>query len=369
MGDAIPASVDRRTIKDRHECVTVWPLRRNGDEGNWRASPQYLRELLDAGFAKLGAYSKSGDRWSLLYLGKAQIRRIEEGELVVVGRDADQSVKLQRAGTRSLMPKTVWNRSSHRAGEHGTNLLKRLLPGRSFPFPKSLYAVEDALRIAVAERPDAVVLDFFAGSGTTAHALMRLNREDGGRRQSISVTNNEVSSDEAKMLHQEGRRPGDPEWEALGIFDYITRPRITAAISGATSEGESIRGHYQHGEEFPMADGFEENVEFLKLTYLDPVDVELGRAFTAVAPLMWMRAGGLGPIIEECRDAAGHHKSHEFTPYYGVLFNPDNWRVLSSSYPTPLRQRSSLQTRCRYSRALPRRCRSGSKQCGSTRTT
>ena len=347
----------------------MWPLRRNGDEGNWRASPQYLRELLDAGFAKLGAYSKSGDRWSLLYLGKAQIRRIEEGELVVVGRDADQSVKLQRAGTRSLMPKTVWNRSSHRAGEHGTNLLKRLLPGRSFPFPKSLYAVEDALRIAVAERPDAVVLDFFAGSGTTAHALMRLNREDGGRRQSISVTNNEVSSDEAKMLHQEGRRPGDPEWEALGIFDYITRPRITAAISGATSEGESIRGHYQHGEEFPMADGFEENVEFLKLTYLDPVDVELGRAFTAVAPLMWMRAGGLGPIIEECRDAAGHHKSHEFTPYYGVLFNPDNWRVLSSSYPTPLRQRSSLQTRCRYSRALPRRCRSGSKQCGSTRTT
>lgn len=359
VGSALAAGIDRRTIQDRHECVTVWPLRRNGDEGNWRVSPQYLRELLEAGFARVGAYNKSSNRWSLLYLGKAQIRRIEQGELIVVGRDTDKSVKLERAGSRSLTSKTVWNRSSHRAGEHGTNLLKRFLPGRSFPFPKSLYAVEDALRIAVADRPGAVVLDFFAGSGTTAHAVMRLNREDGGRRQSISVTNNEVSSDEARTLRQVGHRPGDPEWEALGIFEYITRPRITAVVSGATPEGASVRGDYQHGDEFPMAEGFEENVEFLKLTYLDPVDVELGRAFTAVAPLLWMRAGGLGPMIEECLDTAGRRKSYEFTAHYGVLFNPDTWRAFVDKLPdlakTAFIVTDSTSTFAGIAEALPRR--------------
>ena len=337
VGDALPADVDRKTVDDRAGCVTVWPLRMNGDEGNWRASPHYLRGLLEDGFAKVGAYDKPNDRWSLLYLGKAQIRRIGQGELSIVGRGADRSVQLERTGRRSLTPKTVWNRSSHRAGEHGTNLLRRFLPDRSFPFPKSLYAVEDALRIGVAERPDAVVLDFFAGSGTTAHAVMRLNREDGGRRQSILVTNNEVSADEARTLRQTGHRPGDPDWEALGIFHYITRPRITAAVSGVTAAGVTVRGDYKFGDEFPMAEGFEENVEFLKLTYLDPVDVELDRVFAAVAPLLWMRAGGVGPVIEECLDVAGRRKPHAFTERYGVLFNPDRWRTFVDRLPETAR--------------------------------
>ena len=337
IGDALPADVDRQTVDDRDGCVTVWPLRMNGDEGNWRASPHYLQELLEAGFAKVGTYDKSNDRWSLLYLGKAQIRRIEQGELVVVGRNADRSVQLEREGSRSSTPKTVWNRTSHRAGEHGTNLLRRFLPDRSFPFPKSLYAVEDALRIGVAERPDAIVLDFFAGSGTTAHAVMRLNREDGGRRQSIIVTNNEVSTDEAIALRRLGHRPGDPAWEALGVFDHITRPRIAAAVSGVTPEGVAVSGDYRFGDEFPMAEGFSENVEFLKLTYLDPVYVELDRAFGAVAPLLWLRAGGVGPVIEECLDAASRRKPYAFTDHYGVLFDPDTWRTFVDRLPASAR--------------------------------
>jgi adenine-specific DNA-methyltransferase len=84
--------------------------------------------------------------------------------------------------------------------------------------------VEDCLRFFVADKPDAVVVDFFAGSGTTAHAVMRLNRQDSGRRRTISVTNNEVGVDEQDDLVKAGRRPGDPAWEALGICDYITKP-------------------------------------------------------------------------------------------------------------------------------------------------
>ncbi len=82
-----------------------------------------------------------------------------------------------------------------------------------------------------------------------------------------------------------------------------------------------------------MSEGLEENIEFLKLTYLDPVDVELDCAFAAIAPLLWMRAGGAGPIIEECRDVAGLRKSYEFTPHYGVLFDPDSWRTFVERLP------------------------------------
>jgi len=56
------------------------------------------------------------------------------------------------------------------------------LPGRRFPYPKSLYAVEDVLRFFVADKPDALIIDFFGGSGTTAHAVARLNRQYPGRR-------------------------------------------------------------------------------------------------------------------------------------------------------------------------------------------
>src|SRR3546814_10219325 len=102
---------------------------------------------------------------------------------------------------------------------------------------KSLYAVEDCLKLFIADQKQAVVLDFFAGSGTTAHAVMRLNRQDGGARQSISVTNNEVAAEEQNALRLAALRPGDADWEKWGICDYITKPRIAAAISGERADG------------------------------------------------------------------------------------------------------------------------------------
>ncbi|MDG9415057.1 site-specific DNA-methyltransferase, partial [Streptococcus pneumoniae] len=89
--------------------------------------------------------------------------------------------------------------------------------------------VEDALRFYVKSKPEAVIVDFFAGSGTTAHAVMRLNKQDNGRRQCISVTNNEVAADEQASLRRGGLRPGDAEWERHGICEQITKPRIRAA--------------------------------------------------------------------------------------------------------------------------------------------
>ena len=121
--------------------------------------------------------------------------------------------------------------------------------------------------------------------------------------------------------------------EALGIFEHITLPRITAAVTGRTPDGNFVQGNYKFVDEFPMSDGFAENLEFFKLTYLDPVDVELDDAFSAVAPLLWMRAGGAGSVVEERLDAAGRQKPYAFTQYYGVLFNPDVWRTFVYMLP------------------------------------
>jgi adenine-specific DNA-methyltransferase len=178
-------------------------------------------------------------------------------------------------------------------------LLTALLPGRRFPFPKSLYAVEDALRFFVKEKPNAVVLDFFAGSGTTAHAVMRLNKQDNGFRQCISITNNEVGADEQKALREQGLRPGDEDWEKCGICDYITKPRVEAAITGKTLLGEPIKGEYKFTDEFPMADGFEENAEFFTLTYESPLAINHNVAFSRIAPLLWLRAGSRGKRIDK----------------------------------------------------------------------
>ena len=147
-------------------------------------------------------------------------------------------------------------------------------------------------------KPNAIVLDFFAGSGTTAHAVMRLNKQDGGCRQSISVTNNEVAASEQDALRKKGLRPGDTEWEKWGICNHITKPRVEAAITGKTPNGQLIKGDYKFTDEFPLTDGFEENAEFFTLTYETPVSVNHNMAFARVAPLLWLRAGSLGKRID-----------------------------------------------------------------------
>ena len=234
-----------------------------------------------------------------------------------------------------FIPGTQWRISSHNAEQGGTNLLKQVVPNRRFPFPKSLYAVEDALRFFVAGKPHAVVLDFFAWSGTTTHAVVRLNRQDGGSRQSISVTNNEVSPDDARALTAQGLRDGDPEWESAGIFEHVTRPRIVAAITGITPDGEPVKGNYKFVDEFPMAEASQKNVELLEPTYPDVAAVELDLAFEAVAPLLWLRAGAQGGIIER-HCAAGF----AWTERYGVLWDAGplaafSWRRRRTGRPRP----------------------------------
>lgn len=215
-----------------------------------------------------------------------------------MGTNQDGSVIARYVTHKIKMPTSTWVRQSHNAEIYGTDLLKALIGERNFPFPKSLHAVEDCLRLYIADKPRAVVLDFFSGSGTTAHAVMRLNRQDGGRRQSISITNNEVGPAENAALRMAGHRPGDPEWESQGICELITKPRIRAAVEGKHPNGSLLQGEYKVNDSFPMVDGFQENAEFFTLTYETEVTVKHDLAFERIAPLLWMRAGSQGRRID-----------------------------------------------------------------------
>lgn len=297
VGDSLPKDVNRYSVESPEGLIQVWPLRKDGGEGRWQLGQNTLLKRAAEGYVRVGRIN--GENTRIYHLSSGEISKIENGQIEIAGRAKDGSViGVETESGRSVIPTSQWRLASHDSSRFGTALLTSCLGEKRFDYPKSLYAVEDTIHFFVGDRPDATILDFFSGSGTTAHAVMRLNKQDGGRRRSISVTNNEVSFEEAKQLTKAGHRPGDPEWENLGICDYVTKPRIEAAITGKTPEGEPIKGDYRFTDEFPMADGFEANARFFTLTYEPPTMVRHGLAFKQVAPLLWLRAGQFGRVIE-----------------------------------------------------------------------
>lgn len=91
-----------------------------------------------------------------------------------------------RMNDKGVLPLTVWDDKLYSSTEYGANLLKKIFHATYFDYPKSLYAVIDSLKIGNLDK-DSIVLDFFSGSATTAHAVMQLNAEDGGNRKYIMV--------------------------------------------------------------------------------------------------------------------------------------------------------------------------------------
>lgn len=318
IGTAIPDDIDRSTVSVPRGTFAVWPLRPNGGEGLWGITPETAARYLRDGFIRARNHKPALGQAAIHYLPSGTVDAIKAGQIEVTGRDPDGAVQAVYRDRKGVIPKRVWNMASHNAETGGSAVLSKLIPGRRFPFPKSLYAVEDSLRFFVTEKPEAVILDFFSGSGTTAHAVMRLNRQDGGSRQCISVTNNEVAADEQTALREQGLRPGDDEWEQHGICDYITKARVQAAITGMTPDGDPIKGDYKFTDEFPMSDGFEQNAEYFTLTYETPVSINHNRAFERIAPLLWLRAGSRGPRIDKLPT-----QGWAVVDTYGLLVEPD----------------------------------------------
>ena len=416
-GESPNITEDRNAYSVPEGTIAVWPIGENGVELTWSLQRETLLSNQSKGYVRFGPWN--GVSRTPYHLTTGQIRDLENEKLIAVGKDEDGALIIEAPEDSSTRPMTIWNQTSHSASEHGNGVLKQMLGEARFDFPKSLYAVEDTLDFFVSDKPNALILDFFSGSGTTAHAVMRLNNKDNGQRRCISITNNEISEEEEADLMADGYRKGDAEWEALGICEYVTKPRITAAIIGAKPNGETFAANQEYlssttrieskkrsitqidyvnlevmrsqakkdvtkkkklltllakgsltqklldenadfavtedsevailfndaavdewleamdGQEqvrqifiltdnnslfrktksdiedllgeyeeevpvpFPMADGFDENAVFFDLTYEDPDMVEFGMAFSEIAPLLWMRAGCKGRIIEQ----------------------------------------------------------------------
>ena len=293
IGAPITPDIDRFSVPSIEGCETVFPVKDNGVEMMWGLLPEELRRRNNKGYVKIGQYDPTKpQQYKIQFLSSGTIDAIERNEIIVTGHRDDGSVIVVHPGGKKFLPKTQWDKAEHDARDFGTKILKSLI-GSRFDFPKSLYAVADCLRYFVANKPNALIVDFFAGSGTTLHAVNLLNKEDGGNRRCIMVTNNEVSDDEAKVLKKKGFKPGDKEWESLGIAQYVTWPRTICSIQGKDIKGEPLKGNYQ-GKNIPMSEGFHANANFFRLGFLDKTNVALGRQFKELLPLLWMKAGAKG---------------------------------------------------------------------------
>lgn len=300
VGNPLPLEQDRRTVNVPDDAIAIWPLHSDGSEGRWACSAENLLKLQKKGYVKLGKLQK--DNMYITYLQKGMIEKVENGDFIIDGYNEDGSI-ISTNEFRSFVPGSQWRIPSHDASRHGSTLLQQIYCGIRFTFPKSLYATHDAIKFFVANKPNALIIDFFAGSGTTLHAVNLMNAEDGGKRQCVLVTNNEVSDEEAKTLTKKGYKPGDDKWEELGIARYVTWPRTICTIEGHDVKGKPLKGNYINTE-LAMSDGFKANAAYYKLGFLDKTSVALGRQLTELFPVLWMKAGAHGPCPQLNDDKA-----------------------------------------------------------------
>ena len=143
--------------------IEVWPMNDEGDEKKWRYARQSIEKILS---------------------------QLETKE----GRNSVQIIFNKSEGTM----RSVWANARYDASEYGTKLVQALLGDSSFTYPKSLYAVYDSVMAGTREDKEAIILDFFSGSATTAHAVMQLNVDDGGKRTFIMVQVPENIEEESK---------------------------------------------------------------------------------------------------------------------------------------------------------------------------
>lgn len=245
VGEPITPETNRFSVPTIPNCITVFPIKDDGTEMMWSTDPKETKRRLSKGYIRVGKYQPNKpQQYILQYLYSGKIHDIETGKATIVGQHEDGSIKAYYMEGKAVMPATQWNYSSHNAQTQGTSLIKKILGDARFSFPKSLYAVHDTIRFFVANKPNALILDFFAGSGTTLHAVNLLNKEDGGHRRCIMVTNNEIGEPKEKELLPQGIHPGDDEWEKWGIARYVNWPRTKCSILGVDVNGKPIEGDY-----------------------------------------------------------------------------------------------------------------------------
>ena len=185
-----------RNVKKKGQ-ILVYPVDKNGIERKWRYARQTVEEVRE----------------------HLRVKKNVDGFDIEIGRPFETV-------------RTMWRDPRYDANIWGTKLVEALVPNNGFDFPKSVWTTYDCIAPVVRERKDAIILDFFAGSGTTGHAVQILNSEDGGKRRFILCTNNENGIAEnvtLKRLKAVSKKVGGYE-EITGIdfnLNYLKIKNLT----------------------------------------------------------------------------------------------------------------------------------------------
>ena len=257
--------------------IEIFPIKTDGTEGRWRWQKETAAKNIDRLVARIMPKYKSEKKYTVYEKDFMEKR----GEILTVKEH------------------TFWNRTEFNSDNAAQEFKNIGFGNKVFSFPKSMALIKHIIYLAT--NKNSLIVDFFAGSGTTLHAVNLLNAEDGGKRRCILVTNNEVSDAEEKNFRKQGLTPADDEWQKYGIARYVTWTRTVCTIEGHDINGVPLKGNY-FGSEIPMADGFKSNVAYFKLGFLDKNFVELGRQFKEILPVIWFKAGCRGkcpPLADE----------------------------------------------------------------------
>jgi adenine-specific DNA-methyltransferase len=202
FGDIVPNDVHPETqTKKNGQYFYVYPIDRNKIERKWRYARQSVENVKNL----------------------LRARKTKTGYEIDIGKDF---------GT----VRTVWQDSRYDSNEYGTKLVHALVPSSHFDFPKSVFNTYDCIAPIIYNKKNAIVLDYFAGSGTTGHAVMLINKEDGGNRQFILCTNNENN-----------------------IAEEVCYPRIMKVIEGV--------------DDYPDITGITANLRYFKTSFVSKFKV------------------------------------------------------------------------------------------------
>lgn len=330
IGEYLTPDQSLSEAKNVDGATAVFPIRNDGKHMNWGLTEESLRYALENGCVRVTKSKNKFQPYNFTYVTIPSIKKALNGEYIVAGTREDGTKIIMIPDGMEHQKSTAWKGTQYDANAYGTKLIGKFLDEKRFSFPKSLYSVVDALNVYLADKKKALVVDFFAGSGTTLHAINLLNAVDNGVRRCILVTNNEVSATEAEELRKKGMQPGDDEWEKLGIANYVTWPRTVCSIKGHNTNGNVVDGTYgcdcesyveldgdvtdpQSGKKirgkvykknkspiYPefaklkLGDGFKANAAFFKLGFLDKTAVALGSQLAELIPVLWLKSGAHG---------------------------------------------------------------------------
>lgn len=139
------------------------------------------------GYYEVFPKTKDGREWAWKNVPESFVRLNKNGYFVAV--QENNRINILHKYREKQVFKNVWINKKYHSEFQGTNILKKILGDYVFEYPKSLYLVADIIKIT--SKMDSIILDFFAGSGTTGHAVFELNKEDKGTRKFILCTDNE----------------------------------------------------------------------------------------------------------------------------------------------------------------------------------